>query len=552
MTKVEFNTEEISRALFRVSSSSETKLGKVRYGIAQPKSGTEYWSRLRPRSAVRDAKVSLIAQLIDRIGSNDVHVYEISHDNIVIKIEHTEYIFIGKVSANSSGWQVSGHDYPKAGAGNREMDVRDAIFASATSLFALRSDEMSDNLVDYFKALKKGNPQDKSLFVICDSYYYNLVGNKLTVTMTDDESIKDQLTVAMDGGLVEFNDLRLPEVVTSDMKKPKKKAAKKSDETAENVIDDIYAGKYRINYDWDDEQKAAILPLDILDTYYPTPDFVRLLKTLFHVFSETVEQIKAGVPAYKIRTGRFNAMLFGSPGTGKSQAVECVSAALGIPYAVTQMSKHSEENEYEGKTLIKDHEAVFVPTDFAKFFGKGAILNIEEPNTADPAVNMKLATALASKKGFIDVNGDKVYRSPMTVVLACENAGIEGTRSDSPAFSNRFGPMFHFADPTDDDFKNILVKMTGQSKALCAWVYNVYKKTIKWLESEEIGEGEVTNWLSLRTCEAAIELMEFGAEPKEAIVSTLSGAIGHVDQELEKDYQKQVLSDLPECRASVR
>lgn len=541
MKTLTFTKSELGTALFKnLRSTTRTKMGGLHLNTSLEPGGP---------------KLSALGQLIDDIFLGKVSVYEIS-SSLVVEIRHSVApTLFAKIDKKPSVYTVTVEDL-------ETLTPRDADFAVALYRAAFdRGTCAGDQLLTYFKQCEAGNADDESIYDFCDSFYREVVSAGQTVTAVEDRALREEFLTALTGGMAQFCNFGGIKQVTDayDSKKyampedDEKKEASTAPEadSPEAFLKDCIAGKYALQYNWSDEQKAHIRPLSILNDFYPTKEFVEIVKKVYRRMTKAIAKRDAGTPftdRYAYGKDDLNLMALGKPGTGKSYVAERAAAALQMPYICLSLSKNSEEDVYKGMTLIVDGKPEFVETDFSKFFDQGMFCVLEEPNLAPADVNMALAKVLDESGALIiDGRGTK-YRSPLTVIMACENTGIEGTKPNSPAFSNRFRTKWLMPDPTADDFKGMLAKQTGQSKRLVNWVYNAYTRVIDWLKSDEVGESEVANVLSIRTCEGVIENMQDGMDAKRAIETSILPSIAEIDQELAEQCRQEVLDDIPECK----
>lgn len=406
-------------------------------------------------------------------------------------------------------------------------------------LFAMKTDEELKKIFhSAVKRISKNDDPKPDLFKFCDEFYYGYAFNHRVLLYNPGSITEEEVKRLFETGTLEKETFGLPDEVFTKSKydTSKKAKSKTKKKEAHPFMERALKGEFLINHEWDEEQKSAIVPLDFLKDFVPTEDFKEAVISVNKAVSK-------GEP--------INGELFGKPGTGKTTIMMALSAATGLPYYPIVFSKHTEEDVLEGKTRIVNGKPEFVPTDIPKYWDKGGLFDLEEINSADPGVLIAFNMALEAP-GIIMRNGyEKVYRSPLSFVFACMNTGIEGTNPMPPALSNRFLRKWRVADPDDGTFKEILSKKTGADPTVISWVYDAYKKVINYLKSPEVGEDELVNLLSMRSCVGAIENMYDGQAPKRAIINSIVNSIAEADLTLGDSIEEEVVSDLRDIKFEI-
>ena len=284
-----------------------------------------------------------------------------------------------------------------------------------------------------------------------------------------------------------------------------------------------------------------------LNDFEPVPAFYSISRKLEHRLSKAMLNMDCGMTGPDAIAGNaVNCLLVGKPGTGKTTVGFALGAALGLPVCSVAVTKNTEEDLFQGMTKVIDGKLSFVNTDFLKAYKNGGIIIVEEINLADPAVIMgALGQAIEFPYTLMENGYQPVKRHPMTVIIGTMNVGTQGSRELNEALSNRFPQTYILNDPEEATFVNILVKK-GYEKKASKWTYQAYKKVTSYLKSDQINANDVCLRLSLRNCIGALQNMEEGEEPKEAIRNTLIGKIAEVDLDLAEDTWNSVVRGMPE------
>lgn len=418
--------------------------------------------------------------------------------------------------------------------------------------YALSSHAKCTEFKDAFEAIKKSvytnsaNPAAGlgEVMTFCDALYYEGLLQDIPelcdVTVEEYpvfETVKQAWTAQELTSIKAFDDLKnLPKLEVSKAKTRKKATAAKTSIS----FDDCKAGKYILNYKWDDTEN--IVPLSFLDDFVPCEQYFSLVKKLDKRLNNILTNIDAGMEGIEALKRDFvNALMIGKPGTGKTTIAYALSATFGIPVFSVTLSKNTEEDEFQCKTVVVNGQLQSVETFYSKAFENGGIIMLEEVNLPDAGVLMGAIGQgiefpfILMKQGYIPVK-----RHPLCVVLGAFNVGTEGSRSISQALSSRFKQTYQLNDPTKDEFIERL-KKRNSDELLCTWIYNIYSKLIAYLESPSVNAPEIALNVTMRGCYGALENIEEGEDAKTAITNTLIGKIAEIDLELAKQAKKAVV-----------
>lgn len=390
------------------------------------------------------------------------------------------------------------------------------------------------------------------VFALCDSFYYGCAKdaalNKKLITDAELEASLRSNAFEQEpfkGHTKYFGE--------SERIKPtakKKKMTSKAENSATQFLQDCKDGKYQVAYEWDEKIKGKVIPRKFLDKFVPTKEFEEIVKKIKYRTTKILERMDMGMTgAEAIGKDYLNIMLLGKPGTGKTTLAYAISAATGIPICTTVHNKHTEEDEYEGKTKIVDSQPTFVETDSLIFHELGGIDVCEEINLADPSVTMGGLGQKLEYPFIVKSNGyETKVRHPLNIVIGTMNVGTNGSNPLNQALTNRFKTPYILDDPTSETFIDILEKGSGADRKLCKWVYNAYNEVCEYLRSPEVSEEEICQNLSIRTCLGALENIEEGQTPIRALINSIIGAVAVVDLDVARRAQREAIEVLPDFK----
>ena len=242
-----------------------------------------------------------------------------------------------------------------------------------------------------------------------------------------------------------------------------------------------------------------------------------------------------------------NILAVGRPGTGKTVGIRAIAAATGMPVYSITIGKNTEEDTFQGK-LTFDEKGQFchVPTDFLKAYTQGGIIILEEINLADAAVTMG-ALGQAIESPFILETSEctQVHRHPMCVIVGTMNTGTYGSKELNQALASRFRQVYIWDDPKKEDFINTLL-LRNPDKSIVTWVYNAYEKLVQYLKSPSVNADDICLNLTMRACIGALENIEEGDDPKEALKHSMIGQIALADLDLSIQGYNDVIRSLPD------
>jgi hypothetical protein len=533
---------ELGAALFR--SSANVGPSKMKVGMTGP-AGINI---SRYHTAMTGSKISTALRLFDKLFESvgSIAAYEdkenenvlIFYNKVPVLVQFNPFGVEYKVSSDFEDSKSTGIKYLPA-------------VISQLSSFS-DNDELKDAFTNIVNGYESASDTSAKQYLFCDSFYYGFAisHKEISYDVVDKTVLENQLQAGFRSGLF----VPIP-LLDSTVKKylgkaeydatPEKKKERKK--KTSNFLQECKEDKYKVLYEWPEELKSKIVDKKFLDTYEITPEFEEIVKKIKYHADRIVERMDMGLTgAEAIGKDALNILILGKPGTGKTTLAYGLSAATGMPVCTTVHSKHTEEDEYEGKTKIIEGKPEFVETDALIFHEKGGIDVNEEINLADPSVTMGGLGQKLEYPYIVKKNGyETIVRHPLNVVIATMNVGTNGSNPLNQALANRFRTPYILDDPTRETFIGILEKATGKPKDLCTWVYNAYERVTSFLASPEVGCEDIIQNLSIRTCIGAIENMDEGQSSTRALVNSIVGAIAVVDLETARRVKDEVIESLP-------
>lgn len=392
-----------------------------------------------------------------------------------------------------------------------------------------------------------------SVGLFCDAIYYNFVKSHDAVGFVSSE---DEIATAF--------------VAETDMSPLVEATADFSGDTDpfEKIEIDNYwtwdscvRGEHRVNYEWAPEALEHIPPLSTLDHFVPTPEFIAMLAIVEQSLGKIKGRIDKGLTGEDaLGDDVVNLKLSGPPGSGKSFALKCLAAVLGMPFWVTSFNPNSDESFAEGKTRMVGAEPRHTDAPLTMCQMYGGISAGEEPNTGDPEMIFGVYSQIVESPYTLYRNGcEAIVRHPLSVYAILYNKNC-GSATMHAALLNRFNQPFKFEPATKDVFVKMLLKKAGSSssdtedvnklyneyavrrksfkttpKKLCNWVYDAYARVMNSLDSSS--GRDAAEAISLRSCFGVIQAIQAGEEPYKAL-RCLTDNIGDFDEELEASTAK--------------
>lgn len=527
------------------------------------------FSSFRPTGKRASAKYSGAAYALDKMIV-DKCVNTLDNPNAVDMSEATAYTEWDEVNADGSKTRHKGlfQSDSKTGGIQRvsiqqslpgstyEMLVPVVAFALSDSVGIEEEKKVHEELKRLFSKIyndytANGQAEADDVLRFCDTFFYGFVKLHEKIVIASDDLAKDFIVAGYDMKLLELSPYldvlgeNRPEIeLLKGVKLRTRVKGKKS--TGKSPLDDMKEGSHAIDFQWNEEQQLKIPNVNFLDEFVPTEQFYSILKKIDVRAGRVLDRMANGCEGLEaLGKDYVNVLMAGKPGTGKTTLGYALGAALRMPVYTITNSKHTEEDNFQGMQKVIDGGLKFVPTDFLYAYKNGGIVILEEINLADPAVVMgALGQAIEAPFILMEDGYKPVRRHPLCIIIGTMNIGTYGAKGVSQAFSSRFKQTYVLDDPKKEDFISILEK-AGHSNRKCKWVYEAYTKINEHLCDPKVSREDVCLNVTLRGCLGALECMEEGDGPQQAIYNSLIGKIAEIDLELAQEVNQVVIGSLP-------
>lgn len=498
-------------------------------------------SSYRATAGASDIKITYVAKALDYLLGKNIFLLT-GKSEIYIEVKENGKTYKGLVTKETQAWDSA--------------NVPTIISLVADVMYCMVHSD-NEEIRGSFRRIaanigKKETAEEIAFF--CDSYFY--YSRLKSVEITDD-LVLDPVKAAYRRGMLtkSFLEKALPmseeSVILEEQQDYAGEETTSRKITPEQVLADAKAGKYTVPYGWKEEQKEYIYSKGLLESFVPTETFVNILNKITFRLGRILKRMNEGADRVTaLGQDYINLTLTGKPGTGKTAMIYALSAATGLPVYTTAGSHNTDEDEFEGKTKMVDGHPAAVPTDALKCFEDGGIFLIEEANLPQAAVIMGALGQAVEFPFILKKNGyETIRRHPLCIFITTMNVGTVGAKAMSQPFANRFKQSYVLNDPGSKVFIDILSKRTGESTKLCRWVYNAYTSILKCLDKNDAMADieSIKLALSMRSCMGAIENIQEGQHPKDAIRDSIVGKIAEQDLEMSEICLRAVDS-LPDFR----
>lgn len=522
--------------LFKKNSQT-AKLASVQTGKYGPASLV---SENRPSTVSTAAKYSTLILVLDKLFLDSKFTALESDNCIYCKFEHNGNIYEAVTDKDLTSWLS---ECPN--------DYTALLPVFVYTLSNLYQEKGNDEIKETFTSLKDiilSKAEDKVkvkkyMLLICDSFYYVYAKTYASIKNTERELPREIVMKGISNGT--FKPLKILNGLGKEVDLGKLT-------TEEIIVEEEEA--FTIQYDdWSEEQKLNIPSKDMLNSFVVTDEALSLARKIKFRLDRVLKRMKKGMTGVEaIENDYINCLMVGRPSTGKTTVANAIAAMTGLPIYTVPFSKNTEEDTVEGKNKVVDGKIGFVETDFLKAYEHGGIIVCEEINLADPGVVMG-SIGQAIEKPFILMKDGyiPIRRHPLCVIIGTMNTGTAGSRPLNQALSSRFRCTYVLDDPDKETFLKIL-QSHGHKKENCRYIYDAYTKIIGYLKDPKQSQEDLCENLTLRGCFGALECMDEGQEPKEALKNSLIGKIAEVDLEVSRNVRMNVIDSLPDGPARRR
>lgn len=400
--------------------------------------------------------------------------------------------------------------------------------------------------------------------LFCDSYYYGSirVGEKFAYDIVTEDVSEEagkmrpkehpQLKGVRQSSASAIDRYLVPSGKVPKREEPATTESKEDRQMRDaDFVDRCLKGDFKIPYTWSEKAAGAIRTPRGFDDYVVTPQFVKLMRKIKFRTDRVLARIqeletegKPYDPVTAIGQDALNINLVGEPGTGKTYMVYKAAEYTGLPVYTINCSKNMQEDDLGLKAVIVDGRPCMIPSDVLTCFEYGGICLLEEFNLAAAGVIMGALGQAVEYPFVMKTEGNRtIQRHPLCIFIGCMNTGTAGSQTPSEAYTNRFPIVFRMMSPTKDDFIAMLMASTGEDRKVCRWVYEAYEKILNYLEEERAAadiEG-IKLTLSLRSCKGAVQNIQEGWDPKDAIRDSIIGKIAERDSEVADRCEKTLM-----------
>ena len=370
-------------------------------------------------------------------------------------------------------------------------------------------------------------------------------------TLTE-EMVKQLSSFSSETKIVDFNKIS-PEII--DFKHFDIKSEEKAEESSTpkgNIIERCKNGEFIVPFEWNEDQKALIPPMDFLDLFVPSEEFEDALMEMKGYADRILRNIDLGkTGADAIGNNGKGFTFIGKPGTGKSTTTQAICAAMQMPYYMCTTTSGMEEDAFQGKVKLDHSDGntgaafKFCETQFLKAFEYGGLAVVEEFNLVPPEVIMGAIGQAIEKPFVLEKDGYiPIKRHPMCFIAFTCNVHMQGSKEPSGALVSRASNVFDISDPKEEDFIRILSKQTeGVSDKVVKSVFRAYKTTLNILAETM---PDVAKNITLRQCLSALDQVSFGIPIKRAIKNSILNSLKVFisDEEVISDINEAVMTTI--------
>lgn len=512
-------------------------------------------SKLRPSGDTSGATITCVATILDKILVENAIAAKMLLDGIYgeVTLEGHTYCF----TCGEDG--INYKDKPLTGANALIPLV--CYYLSEPDPYKVDSSELCSifaKIRDNYARTGAATVNDVALF--CDSFYYTAmshIGEDGIFEVKEDHPAIGQIANALrnyDKAKYEETVKPIPMFSGVDMPAltglPNYMELEKETDASDYTVENIKAGKFRLNYDFGPNKEVK--SLSYLDNVVISDIAREIIAVAHKSLSEALMKYDAGfADAEDLKETALNIMLVGRPGTGKTTVANIVSAALGLPTFSTIISHNTEEDSFTEKFVPNERGVQAVKTGYADIHENGGVAILEEVNLAGPGVTAGALGQALEYPFVLELSDHQVKRHPLCMVIGAMNVNTFGSKGLNQAFDSRFLMTFVLDDPERDVFIDILRVQTKCSQELAEWVYDAYTRILNTLNSKEYNSEDLCLNITLRACVGAIRCIKSGIAPKRALEHAFYGKVYVNDPSIADRIKEEVIDSLRDFRGNI-
>ena len=245
---------------------------------------------------------------------------------------------------------------------------------------------------------------------------------------------------------------------------------------------------------------------------------------------------QTGTVLTQIRRDR-NIMLFGPPGTGKTDFAQQLAAKTGRPFALISCDNGTDAATLVGMTVPDPNGGVtWQDGQLTRAIRtSGCVICIDEPSLARAGALFVFQNVLQNRQLFIAETGERVTVAHGVIFIACDNTngtgggarkGFTDTNRLNNAFLDRFGPRVKLDYLAHDKEAEVIVGYTGCTVELATLLVSAATVTRAAADNQSLSSG-----IGLRRLLSWAELLTDGVSAAEAFEAAVLNCAPEQDVE---------------------